>query len=287
MNIAFIGYGEVGSEMSKGLSNYKVEHISVYDPLVTNFKTEHLSGSTNITFYASIEQCFHMKVDIVFVAVPANKTSEVWDVIYKTNIDQTILVDLTTASAEEKQLINEKMNRKDKTIIDGAILGALKVYQNTVPIIASGKEVATFEKIAEQIGMNVTKLSERVGDATNFKFIRSIYTKGLTTLLYEVMETAEKSGLENEIFESISETMNKDSFEEILNRYIKSNVKHSKRREVEMGHVIDFMDSNGIEPHMTKGTKAKLEKITNAKLNEKLNNDDFSWKQVIKEYNKQ
>lgn len=286
MNIGFIGYGEVGSEMSKGFSNYKVDNIIAYDPLITNFNSKKLSDRTCITFYESIEKCFEQNLDIVFVAVPANNAKEVWDVVNRIEVGDTILVDLTTASSDEKQLINEQMKLKEKSIIDAAILGALKVYQNKVPIIASGKNVDKFIEISRNVGMNVNKLNENVGDATNFKFIRSIYTKGLSTLLYEVMETAEKLGLEDKIFDSITETMNKDSFEEIINRYINSNVKHSKRREVEMGHVIEFMQSNGIEPHMTRGTKLKLEKITESKINNVLK-DDFSWKQVIKEYNKQ
>lgn len=285
MNIGFIGFGEVGREMSIGLSKYDVDNIYAFDPLQSASEPSILSEKTSLTFFQTIEELSEQSLDILFVAVPANKALEVWESIYNTLKEETIYIDLTTASAQEKKDVNEKMKHKGTNIIDGAILGALKVYQNAVPILVSGKDSNKFIERGKSIGMNITYLSEHVGDATNFKFIRSIFTKGLSTLLYEVMETAEKLGLEQEIFDSITKTMDKDPFDEIVNRYIKSNVPHSERREKEMDNVIDFMQSNNLVPHMTYGTRQKLEDISSANLNDKLGQKNYDWKEVIKEYN--
>ncbi|HHQ7379488.1 TPA: DUF1932 domain-containing protein, partial [Staphylococcus aureus] len=207
--------------------------------------------------------------------------SEISDVV----ANETVLVDLTTASSQEKNKVNEMMSDKGMTIIDAAILGALKVFQNEVPILASGEQTNKFIELGYQIGMNITKLNEKVGDATNFKFVRSIFTKGLSTLLFEVMASADQLNISEEIYESITSTMDKDDFGEIISRYIKSNVKHSQRREKEMKNVSEFLEYHHIEPVMTKATIEKLKNITQANLESKLQDEVDDWSTVIKAYN--
>ncbi|MGW7904721.1 DUF1932 domain-containing protein [Staphylococcus xylosus] len=285
MDIGFIGFGEVGKELSKGFSKYDVNRIYAYDPLLIGSDSEKLTEVTEINYVEKAEIVAEQTLSILFVAVPATKTVEAWSEISDVVASETILVDLTTASSEEKNKVNEMMSHKGMTIIDAAILGALKVYQNEVPILASGAQTNKFIELGHQIGMNITKLNDKVGDATNFKFVRSIFTKGLSTLLFEVMASADQLNISEEIYESITGTMDKDDFGEIINRYIKSNVKHSQRREKEMKNVIEFLESHYIEPVMTKATIQKLKNITQANLESKLRDEVDDWSTVIKAYN--
>ncbi|MCE7784373.1 DUF1932 domain-containing protein [Staphylococcus xylosus] len=285
MDIGFIGFGEVGKELSKGFSKYDVNRIYAYDPLLIGSDSEKLSEVTEINYVEKAEIVAKQTLSILFVAVPATKTVEAWSEISDVVANETVLVDLTTASSQEKNKVNEMMSDKGMTIIDAAILGALKVFQNEVPILASGEQTNKFIELGYQIGMNITKLNEKVGDATNFKFVRSIFTKGLSTLLFEVMASADQLNISEEIYESITSTMDKDDFGEIINRYIKSNVKHSQRREKEMKNVSEFLEYHHIEPVMTKATIEKLKNITQANLESKLRDKVDDWSTVIKAYN--
>lgn len=286
MNIGFIGYGEVGSEMSSSMSDLGVENIYTYDPLKIGSSPLLLSSKTKVTFFDSADKMVENDLDILFVAVPASYAKNSWLQVIDSLQKETILVDLTTASAKEKIKINEELEKKGFSLIDAAILGALKVYQHRVPILASGKNVTRLMKLGNKLDMNIDYLNENVGDATNFKYVRSIFTKGLSTLLFEVFSTAENLNIRDEIFNSINTTMDKDDFAEIINRYIKSNVPHSKRRETEIKNVLDFMEANNSTSYMTEGTKRTLELITAANLNETLK-DDYDWKDVIEKYNNQ
>lgn len=285
MDIGFIGFGEVGKELSKGFSKYDVNRIYAYDPLLIGSDSEKLSEVTEIDYVEKAEIVAEQTLSILVVAVPATKTVEAWSEISDVVASETRLVDLTTASSEEKNKVNEMMSHKGMTIIDAAILGALKVYQNEVPILVSGAQTNKFIELGHQIGMNITKLNDKVGDATNFKFVRSIFTKGLSTLLFEVMASADQLNISEEIYESITGTMDKDDFGEIINRYIKSNVKHSQRREKEMKNVSEFLESHYIELVMTKATIQKLKNITQANLESKLRDEVDDWSTVIKAYN--
>lgn len=285
MNIGFIGYGEVGSEMSKSLSEMNVENIFTYDPLKVGQNSLNLSKNTVVSFLDSAKDVVKNDIDILFVAVPASYAISSWNDVIDSLDEKTVLVDLTTANAEEKKQINKALEQRKLELIDGAILGALKVYQHRVPILASGKNVSKFINLGNELDMNIEFFNENVGDATNFKFVRSIFTKGLSTLLFEVFSTAQKLHIEDEIFNSITSTMDKDDFGEIINRYIKSNVPHSKRRETEMKNVIDFIQSNDTSSSMTVGTLETLKKITATDMSNKLENE-YNWKEVIDFYNK-
>src|SRR5699024_3436035 len=144
MNVGFIGYGEVGHEMSEGLSNYEVDNIYAFDPLHADSGPLDLSEKTTLTFFSTAKELAVQNLDILFVAVPANKASEVWKSISGTIKNDTIYVDLTTASAQEKNSIDEQLENKGSHLIDASILVALKLYHNDVPILIIRKNICLF-----------------------------------------------------------------------------------------------------------------------------------------------
>ncbi len=76
------------------------------------------------------------------------------------------------------------------------------------------------------------------------------------------MASADQLNISEEIYESINGTMDKDDFGEIINRYIKSNVKTFTTSRERNENVSEFLESHYIEPVMTKATIQKIENIT-------------------------
>lgn len=288
MNIGFIGFGEVGYEMSKGLMNEQNHNIYVYDPLYDREDVIQRSIEANVTLFDNPIDVVVQSLEILFVAVPSKFAKDAWDSIKSYINDKTYYVDLTTASAETKKNISiEFLNLNAKSFIDGAIMGPLKGNQHKVPINLSGHSLDSFVTLAKELNMNVSVVSKTVGDATNIKFIRSIYTKGLSTLLHEVMEMAELLELDEVILNSLIATMDKEPFEIIMNRLITGNVLHAERRVSEMENVIDLIRSYNKEPLMTMATRNKLSAIANKNLAEKLDKEEAKdWKLVIEKFNR-
>lgn len=284
MRIGFIGFGEVGYEMSKGfLTEDPQAQFFVYDPLYEKEETRQRAKKTHATLFSDPQSVAKETLDVLFVAVPASFAEDAWRSIWSELNEETLYVDLTTASAQVKQRLGEDMLNEKRTFIDGAIMGALKVYQHKVPIMVSGTGSTSLIDWGKSAHMNLTYAGDLPGDATNIKFIRSIFTKGLSALLHEVMQAADKLALDDIILDSITRTMDKEPFEQIINRLISSNVIHSQRREKEMENVIDFLNSHGIEPQMTKATRDKLKMITQANILEKNQGDPpKDWKQVMR-----
>lgn len=288
MNIGFIGFGEVGYEMSKGFMKEQNNNIYVYDPLYNKDEVIKRAKEAKVILCDDPIKVAQQELEVLFVAVPSPYTTDAWDSIKSYINSKTYYIDLTTASAEVKKNISTDILKLNaRSFIDGAIMGPLKGNQHQVPINLSGKSIDKFIDLGQHLNMNVSVVSETVGDATNIKLIRSIFTKGLSTLLHEVMEVAELVDLEDVILESLINTMDKDPFEKIMNRLITGNVLHAERRVKEMDNVIDLIKSHKKEPFMSIATRDKLAFIADKKLKDQFNSKEIQdWKPVIQAVNR-
>lgn len=286
MNIAFIGFGEVGYEMSQGFAKQGAAlNIYAYD-VAQSAKSEALSDNVNLTLTRDLDELFANDFELLMVAVPAKFALPAWQGVADKVKAGTVLVDLTTASSQEKQQIDALFADKGLSVVDGAILGPLKLHQHTVPILASGKNAPSFASLGNALGMKISTLNDVTGDATNFKFVRSIYTKGLASLLFETLSAAEKLGISDEIYASIVKTMDEtNSFADIIARMTSGTVTHANRRISETENVIDFLTDNGLPSEMTHGTKAVLERIDNKALKQKIDVKTADYKTIMQHYN--
>ena len=71
--------------------------------------------------------------------------------------------------------------------------------------------------------------------------LRSYYTKGVSALLIETFETAQKLGLDNELWDVLALTENRD-FKESSKSRINSSYVFSKRKFEELDELLNFLD---------------------------------------------
>lgn len=69
---------------------------------------------------------------------------------------------------------------------------------------------------------------------------------------------------------SISNSMNRDKFEDIALRMAGADLIHSERRSFEVGESMKLMREVGVEPLMAQGTKDRLARTVALGLNEEL-----------------
>ncbi|ALS75876.1 hypothetical protein AUC31_12030 [Planococcus rifietoensis] len=287
MKIGFIGFGEVGFEMSKGFHHLESGlQLFAFDQQHTDPRMIQRAEEANVSLLDSPLKVAEQNLAILFVAVPAQYAESAWESILPALNNSTLYVDLTTASANIKQGISDRLAATQSLFVDAAIMGPLKGNQHKVPMIVSGTAAEAFISQGKNLEMNLEYVSEAAGDATNIKFIRSIFTKGLSTLLHEVMEVAEKLDLDETITASITDTIDKEPFENVINRLITGNVLHAERRVKEMDNVLEFLNENKVDTLMTKATRDKLQLLTDSKLKERFSGEaPQTWKQVMEKIN--
>ena len=130
------------------------------------------------------------------------------------------------------------------------MLGSLMALGHKVPILASGKDCKQWHDTMTPFNMKITE--------------------GIEGLIVETMLFARKCGVEEYILSSISNSMNRDKFEDIALRMAGADMIHSERRSFEVGESMELMKEVEIEPLMAMGTKERLARTAALGLNQEL-----------------
>ncbi len=290
MKVGFIGFGEAAYEISKGLISQGFNSIRAYDVMQEDVKIGPLihkkAKETNMNLANSLEDLVKEN-NIIFSAVPASNTLEVFQNIKNSLKQNTYYIDLTAATPNIKKQIESESKSLNVNYIDAALMGPVPVYKHKVPMLISGDGSEEIHDIFTDYEMDLTIVGSSAGNASAIKLIRSIYMKGLSTLMIEMLSAAEKENVSDIVITSIAETMNKTDFEGTMSRLVMGTAIHSGRRAGEMEGVIQMLDDLDLNNDMSLATKNTLEKITDTDIrNHFVDNSPDSWHDVINYLNK-
>ena len=133
--------------------------------------------------------------------------------------------------------------------------------------VKSMRDFISNNESPSDIKVNIKVVSDEIGDVSKLKTLRSSYTKGVSALLVETFETAEKLGLSEELWEILALTENRD-FETSSKSRIASSNKKAKRKYEELNEVLEFLDDVDKKRKskiMALATREKFEKLKNRK----------------------
>ena len=158
-----------------------------------------------------------------------------------------IYLDLNNISPDTTFEISQSV----ENLVDGAIIG--KIDSDSPVLYLSGKKASSLEFLNDFIQTKI--ISDKAGDASKLKLLRSSYTKALSALLIESAQIAKSNGLEDEFFDMLCLTEGDDFRQKSLSR-IHNTINASKRKSEELEEIIDYFDEN--ELIMVKAASEKL-----------------------------
>lgn len=269
MKFGFIGFGEVSYTLSKLLLALDFEILSSIEG--RSQKTIDLINSLDLTLLDSFKDVAK-ESDVL---ISANSPDIALDIAKNYgNLTNGFFLDFNNISPKTVFEIEDILS--DDKFIDSAIIG--RVNSDELNIYLSGSKAQfLLDKIKKEIGskgidinkmdfkINVKLISDKIGDVSKLKMLRSSYTKGVSALLVESFELAEKLDLEEELWEILSLTENRD-FESSSKSRIDSSKKASKRRYEELVEVLYFLDNvDNVDESkiMARATKDKFEYLKN------------------------
>lgn len=260
MKIGFIGFGEVGYEQSMGFQKEGIEKIIAYDPMQNDAvygATIKEKAQNSKTMLANTPQEVFEEAEIVFAAVPGKVALKVAQDSAPYFRKKTLYVDVSASAPETKRKISEVIEAKGASYVDGAMMGSLPLFKHQVPTLISGDGSDRLLKELTPYHVDMEKISDIPGDATAVKFVRSIFMKGLPSLMLEVLQAATLLQVEDLVLSSLAKTMNACSFEETFNRLVTGTAIHADRRSHEVKEVIEMLQGLAIDPVMSEATYAK------------------------------
>ncbi|MBP2076912.1 NAD(P)-dependent oxidoreductase [Oceanobacillus polygoni] len=283
--LGFIGFGEAGFELAKGLTEEGVSGIVAFDPMLHDStlskQIKNRAEEAEVQIVDTPSEVLR-KVDTVFVAVPAQYTLDVCDGVRSNLNEAHLYIDVSAARPDIKKKVDEIVTSMGGQFVDAAMLGPLTVHGHKVLMLASGSGAYRFKEGYDPLNMNIKLVGEQAGDASAIKLLRSIYMKGTASLLVEVLEAARALRVEDEVIESLKETIESTPFDKTVDQLVTGTSIHSERRAFEIEGSVQLLENLGLDAKMATVTKEKLNYITNFGLREAFNSErPKNWQIVV------
>lgn len=257
LKIGFIGFGEAGFYIAKGLRDAGARHISAFD---INTRTPELgeiierrAQETEVRLCGSSAE-LTMASDLLLSTVTANRAAEAAEQTASFLEGRHIYADLNSISPALKQSIGEVVADRGARFVEIAIMSPVPPHGHRVPMFLGGPHAETLVALLAPYGMNLEVVSEQIGAASAIKMCRSIIVKGLEALLLECVLGAVPYGADERVFATLDETMPGMNWKKLANYMVGRVVQHGARRAREMEEVAATLRAIGIDPIMAEAT---------------------------------
>lgn len=252
MIVAIIGAGEVGRAYASALA--AAGHCAqLCDPRPPQAALE-LASRSGVEIHVAPGPWL-ASVDRVWLAVTGDLAVRVLSGLLPRLLPGTVVVDLTTASPDDKREAEKLARGVGVHYVDTVILGAIALTGARTPLLAAGPlaEAAMADFVA--LGAPVKTLPEaKAGDAAALKLLRTILTKGLETLAVECLVAAEQQGVRAQLYESMSD-VDATGFTNFLDMLVRTHVQHCERRLHEVQRAGEQLASLGLPASMLAGSE--------------------------------
>jgi 3-hydroxyisobutyrate dehydrogenase-like beta-hydroxyacid dehydrogenase len=271
--IAFIGFGEAGQTISRGLvAERSKPAIRTYDILFGKPAGAPLEAAARaLGVQTARDHADAVRgADLVFLAVTASSSLEAARSCLPGLSKGQLFLDVNSVSPKRKIETATMVAPTGAAYVDVAVMAPAAPYLHKVPCLIGGPGAAALAPRAAALGMKMEFISDKVGQASAIKMFRSIVVKGLEALLVESMTASAEYGVETRVLASLKETWPGIDWEKLAGYMIERVVSHGKRRAAEMREVSATLESIGMEPVMAAATAVRQQWIADLGVKERL-----------------
>jgi 3-hydroxyisobutyrate dehydrogenase-like beta-hydroxyacid dehydrogenase len=262
MQIAIIGYGEVGSILAEDLRQ-RGHAVSVFD--------RHCGSPADASMRAHAAQhgvaWFGSAVDavcgaaLVLSAVTASQAVPVAQACAPALAPDAFFLDFNSASPGAKIHAARAVDAAGGRYVEAAVMTSLPPYRIQVPLLLGGPHAATLLPLLAELGFAPKLASSTLGVASATKMCRSIMIKGLEAMVIESFTTARHYGVEDAVIASLVETYPGIEWEKQAAYLFQRVIEHGRRRSEEVLEVAQTVREAGLSPFSASGTAQRQSHI--------------------------
>ncbi len=255
MRIALIGLGEVGRCFAKPLhaAGFKLMlcELRPAPPAIVLAKELGLDVHTSLGDWLK-------SADVVLSCVTGSQAQAVLEQAATHLNKGAVFADLTTASPEVKRNAASKAAQKGIRYVDTAIMGAITLNWIRTPLLASGDGADVLKGVLDQVGGRVQVIEQgKAGDAISLKILRSVFTKGMEALSVELLTSAEKQGVREQLYEQLSD-IDQTPLRSFIEMLVRTHVVHAKRRAHEVHDAQGELSAQGLPSLVLPGVERRF-----------------------------
>lgn len=271
--IAFIGFGEAGQTISRGLLGEAECAIRAYDLLFDDPADggKLASAARSLGVEVSRDHADAVRgASIVFLAVTASSSLQAARACVPALATDQLVLDINSVSPQRKIDTAALIAPTGAAYVDVAVMAPVAPYLHKVPCLIGGPGAATLAPRASALGMKMDFVSAEVGQASAIKMFRSIVVKGLESILVESMVASREYGVEARVLASLQETFPGIEWEKLAGYMIERVVSHGKRRAAEMREVAATLEGIGLEPIMAAASASRQQWVADLGVKQRL-----------------
>jgi len=244
--IGFVGFGEAGTTISRGL------HLAGAGPI---FAYDIRPRTSDIVTIVDSPKALASSADIIFSAVTSSSALEAARQNAPFLTTRHTYADINSVSPGLKQDIDRVITATGASFVEVAVMAPVSPYGHKVPMLLGGAGAKAFAETMAPFGMKMEILEgAKVGSAAAVKMCRSIVVKGIEALLFECVMAATPFGADDLVFASLRETWPGIDWKKLADYTTGRVVVHGERRAHEMEEVAETLKAIGIDPIMAEAT---------------------------------
>ena len=273
MRLGILGFGEAGLRFAQDLSQGGLTDIVAYSRTGAKEPADgplHAQAAAAGAKLVKTVRALCKGTDVVIALTPGKSALAAARKTVKYLTPAQIYVDMSSGAVKTMEDIAQLLEGKAR-FVDAAIMSPVPLNGIKGVIGASGADAEEFRALLAPFGMNIKVVGARPGGASAMKLIRSVCMKGLSAVLMESLEAAQRYGVLEATAADIAGSFDERPFAQNMKRYVCGTAVHAERRVHEMADALALLNALGSSTRMTKATRAKLIDVTKMGLREKFN----------------
>jgi 3-hydroxyisobutyrate dehydrogenase len=251
LTVAILGFGEVGRAFAGALRNAGVS-------VVVHKRRTPQGSSEGLDFTSSLVDAV-TRGDLVLSVVTGASAMVVAAESVGAMRAGALYVDLTATSPETIRESAALFARASRDYVDAAIMGAVGIHGAATPVVAAGAAAERVAWLLNPMGFRFKTLSERAGDASALKMLRSLYTKGLEAVIMETMLSAASMGLTDTLLDNLGD-FDSSSTVQIIEMFLRTHPTAAERRLHEMSDATQLLAEIGLTSFVMPAILARLKR---------------------------
>ena len=249
LNLAFIGYGEVGKLFARQFLERGAAEIAAYDILfddVSHGAAKRAEArEANVRAGASAAAATR-GADVIFSCVTADQAEPVARQARTYLAPGQFFIDVNSAAPETKRRAAAEVMAASAHYIEAAVMAPVAPKGIATAILAGGPQAERAAALFKPLGMDITPVAADYGRASATKLSRSIMIKGIEALIVDSARAARAWGVADDVFASLGRTFPGTDFAALADNMAERVRTHGIRRAAEMREAADMLDELGV-----------------------------------------
>ena len=249
MQIALIGYGEVGRILGEDLRAVGHE-ATAFDLKLRSDAGKPMrahAAAHRVTLAESHGDAVR-SAELVVSAVTASQTAAAAEACARGLRAGSFFLDLNSASPGAKITAAEHIARGGGRYVEGAVMTSVPPHRIKVPLLLGGPHAGALLPALDDLGFAAKVASDQLGIASATKMCRSVMIKGLEAMVIESFTAARRYGVEGALIKSLRETFPGVDWEKQAAYFFQRVIEHGRRRGEEMREAAVTVREAGLQP---------------------------------------